>query len=742
MNFQTKFTFFSILIDGKFEECYTKFVKNCHKRGGNNILNMKKVIWLCSIIMLLSTLFLIYFEKEADASYNSKFANYPEYKELIEALQKEHPNWEFEILETGLNWADAVKEESKHGRNVTHRYGGGWNCSTCGSKNYETGWYCASTTTVAYYLDPRNSLNEDYIFQFEKLTYNSELQTKEGVEKIFNDCNYMQGKITYYDTNGKKQTINKTYIDVVLEAAKTYNISAYHLASRIRQEMGTGKGSTMISGTVSGYKGYYNYFNWGAYGSNIIGSGLETAKEKGWTNPEKAIKGGAQLVAKDYIGVGQNTLYFQKFNVSNKGAGYYVHQYMTNVSASKSEGLTIKNAYQSMGLINKNSKVVFRIPVYKNMPTFRCPEPGKENIVTQDVQTNGEVNIRKGKGTNTDTITTLKKGVKLLRIEYAQKKENGYYWDKVVLSNGTKGYAIRDRLTGISLQSNCNEKDIVLNSTEVRNGPGKTGTAVISYVAPGNLVTVVEKGKYPNLENENWYRVRLSDNTYGYIALGSSENPNLVKYDENSSDYDYVKVVCTDGLRIRRAPNTKENNIITTVTQGTQLFRAQKSASDNEGYIWDKVVTSNGLVGYCVRQDKSNGEPWIKPLNQKYELDEKNANIVCIPNTTVEDLKTLFTNVVVEKENTVIANNAKIGTGYTVTVKGKTYIAIVKGDVTGTGTVTTVDAARVLKVAAGKYTLEGVFLKAADVSGDEKVTTVDAARILKAAAGKYNFTIE
>ncbi len=59
------------------------------------------------------------------------------------------------------------------------------------------------------------------------------------------------------------------------------------------------------------------------------------------------------------------------------------------------------------------------------------------------MQTNGEVNIREGKGTNTKTITTLKKGVKLLRIEYAQKKENNYYWDKVVLSDGRKGYAIK-----------------------------------------------------------------------------------------------------------------------------------------------------------------------------------------------------------------------------------------------------------------------------------------------------------
>jgi len=703
---------------------------------------MKKLISLLLIILLLIPLFFVYFEKEVSATYSSKFANYPGYKELIDALQKAHPNWEFEIYETGLDWATTIREEATHGRNLIQSKTGAWRCSC--NKQYEPTWYCASQATIAYYMDPRNSLNEDFIFQFEKLTYNSDLQTKEGVEYILKDCNYMQGKITYYDTKGKKQTINKTYADVILETAKMYNVSAYHLAARIRQEQGTGNGGSMISGKYSGFAGYYNHFNCSAFGSTtslILKNGLTYAKNQGWTDPEKAIKGGAKLVAKEYIGIGQNTLYLEKFDVVDGGNGYYWNQYMTNVSASKTEGATVKATYQKLGLLDK--KVVFRIPVYKNMPTYACPEPGKETIVTQDVQTNGEVNIREGKGTDTKTITTLKKGVKLLRIEYAQKKEKNYYWDKVVLSDGRVGYAIRDRLTNLSLQSNCNEKSIVLNNIEVRNGPGKTGTAVVSYVVPGNLVTVVEKGKYPNLNNENWYRIRLSDNTYGYIAVGASNNPNIVKYDEDSPDYDYVKVICTWGLNIRREPTTSKSNIMATVTEGTQLFRAQKNASSAEGYIWDKVVTSNGSVGYCVRQDKETSEAWIQSLSkQKYEVDEKNANIICVPDITPEKLQSLSSKIVVKNGDKEIAKNAKIGTGYKITVDGKTYTAVVKGDVTGTGEVDTVDAARVLKAAAGKYKLTGVYLKAADVSGDGKIDTVDAARVLKAAAGKYNFTIE
>lgn len=705
---------------------------------------MKKVLYFLLIILLLSSLILSYFTQNSNASYSSKFSNYPGYSELLEDLQKEHPNWEFEIFETGLEWEDVLKSETvaRHGRSLISKYDTAFDtCPTCGNKQYEPGWYCASTSAVAYYLDPRNSICEDYIFQFEQLTYDSAIQTKEGVEKILADCNYMQGTIKYYDTNGKQKTINKTYIDVIMEAAKTYNVSPYHIASRIRQEMGTGTGSTMISGTYGSYKGYYNYFNWGAYGSDIMGSGLKTAKSYNWTDPEKAIKGGVQLLARNYISIGQDTLYLQKFDVVDGGDGYYGHQYMTNVSASKSEGLTTKNAYLKIGMLSGNTKIKFKIPVYKNMPTSKSAFPGKETIVTQDVQINiDNVSVRETASSTGNVITTFSKGTKILRIQLAESKDSaGYYWDKVVLSNGTKGYISRTYLTKLSVQSNCSTKYVVLNKIALRNGPGTTDTDIIKYVSEGQIVTVVEKDKYTNLDGENWYRVKLTDGDYGYVPLGATSNPNMVVYDETSTEYGYIRVVCTDGLNIRTAPSTSAS-ITTAVTKGTKLFRIQKNASNNGGYIWDKVVTTSGIVGYIVRQDKSTGEAWVETYSENYTVDNTKSSITCVPNLTVSKLSELSSNVVVKNGNTVIKSNEKIGTGYTITIDGKTYTAVVMGDVTGTGIVTAVDAARTLKNAAGKYALKDSYLLAADVTDDGKITAVDAARILKAAAGKYTFT--
>ena len=230
-----------------------------------NIL-INKIISIFCIIMMLTSLIMLFIGNNAKAATVSEdikaFEKYPGYVDLLKKLKEAHPNWTFEILKTNLKWSEVIIAEStgSHGRNVVPKnWGGAYKC-TCG-KVVDASWVCASTATVAYYMDPRNSINEDYIFQFEKLTLGDvseeDLQHLEkGVEKIIADCNYLQGKIKYYDTTGKEKTINKTYVQVIMEAAKKYNVSPYHLASRIRQEQGTEDGSIMIKGTYKGYEGW------------------------------------------------------------------------------------------------------------------------------------------------------------------------------------------------------------------------------------------------------------------------------------------------------------------------------------------------------------------------------------------------------------------------------------------------------------------------------------------------------
>lgn len=634
-----------------------------------------------------------------------------------------------------MDWSEVIIAESTgyHGRNVVpSTRADAWKCAC--NKTVEDVWKCASTAAVAYYMDPRNSLNENYIFQFEQLTYDEKNQTKEGVELILKPCNYAQGKVTYYDSKGNKKTLDKTYVDVIMEASKEYNISPYHLASRIRQEQGAGNAGSMISGTWTGgdgnYKGLYNFFNICAYGKNIVQNGLKYAKSQGWTDPEKSIKGGAKILASGYISIGQDTLYLEKFDVVNGGDGYYSHQYMTNVSASRTEGYTIRNTYTDMGLLSSESKIKFKIPVYKNMPEQICPQPGTEKPVTQDVEiTENNVRVRKGKGTNYDIVTTLNKGTKILRIELDNSKTGGYYWDKVVLADGTKGYAARTYLKQIDLQSNCNEQYITTRYTDFRNGPGTSKTTVLKVLSAGQIVTIVEKDKYKSLDGNDWCRIKLSDGTYGYVTSNSFEAYDPTKVDQ-------LRIICTDGLTVRKSPSTS-SSALASLYKGAIVTRTERNVkSTNKNYIWDKIITSSGITGYIATRDIKNNEDWAEVIGNgsgetTSEIKGKGfktigTNIVCQPKITVANIKAVAKDAIIKKSDTVIADTANVGTGYKLTSDGKTYTIVVLGDVNGDG-----------KASAGDYVLiknhimqtnlikDSANQNAADVNKDGKISAGD-----------------
>ncbi len=282
------------------------------------------------------------------------------YRAALTALKKSHPSWIFVKMNTGLFWDDVVANEVIKDRNwIPASY------PECMREELRSpGWCRITEEALEYYLDPRNWLTEEGIFQFEQLTYNESYHTEEAVQTFLNNT-FMSGIIP-----GLELTYAKTFWAV----GKELGVSPFHLACRVYQEQGKGQ-SPLISGTYPGYEGFYNYFNIGASGTTneeVITKGLQYAKDKGWTNGYLSIQGGASVISKNYILAGQDTLYLQKFDVDKTG-GLYGHQYMQNVCAPSSEGKNIRKLYEGAGSLENT--FVFKIPFYEGMPETACEKP-------------------------------------------------------------------------------------------------------------------------------------------------------------------------------------------------------------------------------------------------------------------------------------------------------------------------------------------------------------------------------
>lgn len=319
-------------------------------------------------------------EAPSDENYINELVNkgFPRsYAVLLDQLHKQRPNWVFEPVNTNLDWNTVIEKESVKGINMVPVNANDAQKSTAsGSYNWATNtwtildgssWVGASPAMISYCMDPRNFLNETNIFQFETLQY-ATYQNQTDVSNVLAGT-FMAGAL--------RDDASRTYAATFAEAGQGANVNPTHLAARCKQEQGVNGTSPLISGTYVGYTGLYNYFNIGAYGtpvSVLYQRGLETARTNGWTSVYKSITGGATFLADKYINLGQNTLYFQKFNVVNSYSGLFAHQYMANVQAAINEGKTMGNAYS-----DKNQAYVFRIPVYQNMPEAACPLPNNGN---------------------------------------------------------------------------------------------------------------------------------------------------------------------------------------------------------------------------------------------------------------------------------------------------------------------------------------------------------------------------
>ncbi len=350
---------------------------------------MKKKIIVSSILIIFIMGIISMLYRVTATQYYQRIETgisaFPEsYQTKLRELSNKYPNWKFQAYKTGISWNELISKE--RGNDSVHRNRVHVNSQSSWKHDcnfVENDYACASDSIVAYYLDPRNFLNETNIFQFVETSYNEKQQTVNVIANSVKNT-FLDRTITCKDFNNN--TITMSYAQIIVEAAKQSNISAFYIKSKIIQEVGSW-GSGSVSGNYPGHEGYYNFFNFGATDSgDPIANGLMFAEDKGWDSQYKAIIDGAKLIGTQYIDAGQNTAYFNKWDVVGteilkEGESQVVdegdmfwHQYMTNIQDPTSQSSSYYKLYSN----NLNDEITFIIPVYNDMPA--------SNPMPQDVK--------------------------------------------------------------------------------------------------------------------------------------------------------------------------------------------------------------------------------------------------------------------------------------------------------------------------------------------------------------------
>ena len=475
-----------------------------------------------------------YQEKEKLEDYYKllRERNFPDsYLTYLAEIHARHPNWQFYGEKINLDFDTVVSNESFYGRSLLEGSAFSNNYFSMDINSYsiindtfyqyatERGWYNASSEAIAYYLDPRNYLNEKYIFAFESLNFN-DTHTADTIAMVLSGQSFW--------TEVYKDLESNVYDDVIT-ATKEVGISSVHVASRIKQEI---SGIDITDPRLGGvftyndteYSKFYNFFNIKVYGENKILNGMVYAMENGWNTPYNGILGGAKFIYNGYISVNQDTVYYQKFDVSTAD-GHYTHQYMQNLAAPMQETSITYNTYVNNMKDYLDTSINFVIPVYNNMPNYAVSSPrvGNPNNYLSSISIDDKV------------IDEFDYTTQEYNIEVFNSKIN-------IKANPINSKAKASGIGNIELKNENNKVNIIVMS---ESGRSRTYTLNITKKKTEEIVEI------PLSEVLNNSGIKYNDK---YI-YGISPNTNV-----NSLIDNIKKISATTSITIKNSNNEVKSN--------------------------------------------------------------------------------------------------------------------------------------------------------------------------------------
>lgn len=729
----------------------------------------KKIITLLIIFLLI-----IIINKKTEAAYTvNGIENFPDnYKPYLEVLKSKHPDWNFTALYTELDWNYVIDNENIFGKNLVPKsYTDEWKNTKPGEYNVEvdSGWVDSSRKSVEYAMDPRNFLNEVRIFQFEGLSYVENTNQLNTIEKILYGTEFYNNTVSYINTQGQTITMKEKYADLILRAAQTSKVSSYHLASRIKQEVGPFLSHSSISGKVPGYEALYNFYNIGATSSSepmgAIINGLKYARDGNgandaiktkyqipWNTKERAITGGGIFIGSSYINIGQDTIYLQKFHVvDNKGEELFWHQYMTNVLAPYSESNIIYKGYVNSNLLDTD--MTFVIPIYNNMPELPCKRP---SILDKDyIQDNTKVyadvtttlNIRSGPATTYETITTVTNKDIMTRIE--KGIQNGELWDRVVLENGIVGYVFQNYLKEVP-EVQINKINLSIDNTTInKNETAKLQIEILPQEAKEQKITFSSSD--PNIisvdENGNVFAItsgtatitaKASNGVSSSITLNVYSKVEDIKLDINNlilqegENYNLIATIYPEDANNKKINYKTENEEIAAINQDGKITAIREGTT--------KIIVTSDENNQIEKQIEIKV---IKKLTEEeLKFDESlkiEGNIISgfnYKDMSVDNIKKqITTKYEIQIENykgEKIEKKQLVGTGSKIKVlneKQETiaeYIVVLYGDVNGDGKINSVDLLVLQRHILEIEKIDDIFQRAGNINKNgKKPTSVD-----------------
>ena len=695
----------------------------------------------------------------AAVNFEKSLEAFPEsYRDSLRALHKEHPNWTFEAVNTGTKWSEMEKGEYRQGVKVVPTAGHRMSLRTItdnhwyetptswkaydeidgmiGTFDYEdnlwstkvndkgldTGeWNQASKSAISYIMDPRNWLTEDYIFMFASLSYDSNKETVSMINAT------LKGTFMY-NTKCPGAPGNKTYAQVIVDAAKKTGISALHIATRLRSEKGTnndelGKG-VVLSSDGKNYKVadgtekviYYNYFNKNASGNGkqaVINNGAKEAVKNGWTSPYLAIMGGATIFNANYIADKRDTVYAENFNYIIPGTG----QYAQNLTVVVTEGNTMYNSYKAQGVLDKS--INFRIPVYDDMPKTACPRPTSPSGEPDGTLTsNAFIPDTRNPNTRLKSLTVSSGGKKLaLSPTYSSTYK--------VTEQGIRNYVI-------NVEYNVSSVDI--SATAFASTTKLSGTGTKKLSVGYNTFKITSTAEYGNKDIFT-ITIRRGEDPNKNSKISELKPTSGTKFSFSSENVKYKMTVDNSVSSMGFTYKTQTNDTVVELRYGSQKIQCSNGkiapqtlkVGNNIFYVdvYDSSSKDEGKTTYQITVTREQAEPTFN--SGKLQINNTYINGFNIGEKVADALKRMTVKygtikILDNKTQAVKKNDAIIATGDYVTIYNedgkvyKQYQIVIYGDVNGDGQVNILDHSDIKIQCWYSKILKGAYSEAADVN--------------------------